>query len=231
MTKPAKKPAKKPKKSPKKQPAITPEVVIQPVLVQTEEEALEALETDRRRKERDFLGRFMNPEKAGGQIPRYRRDVADRVEALTALEVLRKAVLQKGRLDDSVKNQINEILNDHSNRLKAVLVGLSQKRIDSIIAITQDLDRLEDELSSRNLGVLTTTTLLQLHTTLAAREKQFVDFISAIASLTLPERMEDKFESSSFLKELEDKGVETTISSRRKVLALVDRIVSEQRKS
>ena len=208
------------KKNKKEEVALVPSVVVSDI---------EQIEEERKRLiEKDKAG-YYNRERIGLEVPQYRQRSPTKEDALSALDTLREFVFSKGMLEKDVREKINEVLNDHSNRIKMYLVGLSRLKIDNLFSLVKDIDRVETELVSRNLERLDTETLISLFKTLTVREKELVDYISAMPQSNLPLQLDDREEEvKELVEKLESRGISVpNVAGRRNVTALLDKVLRE----
>lgn len=208
------------KKNKKEEVALVPSVVVSDI---------EQIEEERKRLiEKDKAG-YYNRERIGLEVPKYRQKSPTKEDALSALDTLREFVFSKGMLEKDVREKINEVLNDHSNRIKMYLVGLSRLKIDNLFSLVKDIDRVETELVSRNFERLDTETLISLFKTLTVREKELVDYISAMPQSNLPLQLDDREEEvKELVEKLESRGISVpNVAGRRNVTALLDKVLRE----
>lgn len=175
-----------------------------------------------------FKEEFFNREKVDGKLPEYHEKNQSRAHVLQALDTVRDFISSGGSLDEEVKSKINDLLEDHSNRLKMFLIGVSHVRVNNLTTLLRDIDRLERELSSRNLEVLNTNQLLAYYNSLSAREQGLVTYLKELTEVTLPGRVETDSDQEKAAKLLEEAGVTTpNVAARRNVRDLLDKIARE----
>lgn len=175
-----------------------------------------------------FRDSFFNPEKVDGKLPEYHESNLSRAHVLQALDTVRDFISSGGSLDEEVKSKINDLLEDHSNRLKMFLIGVSHVRVNNLTTLLRDIDRIERELSSRNMEVLNTNQLLAYYNSLSAREQGLVNYLKELTEVTLPGRVETDSDQEKAAKLLEEAGVTTpNVAARRNVRDLLDKIARE----
>lgn len=226
-----KKPAiKKSKPVVKKNEAVVKNTSVElvPITIVSE---IDTIAEDRRKLiEKDKAG-FYNRERIGLEVPEYRKNSPTKENALSALDTLREFVFSKGMLEKDIRDRINEVLNDHSNRIKMYLVGISRLKIDNLYNLAKDIDRAETELVSRDFERIDTETLIALFKTLTAREKELIDFISAMPQSNLPGQLDDREEEvKELVEKLESRGISVpNVAGRRNVTSLLDKVLRDAR--
>lgn len=203
-------------------------VELVPITVVSE---LDTIADERKRLiEKDKAG-FYNRERIGLEVPDYRKNSPTKENALSALDTLREFVFSKGMLEKDIRDKINEVLNDHSNRIKMYLVGISRLKIDNLYNLAKDIDRAETELVSRDFERIDTETLIALFKTLTAREKELIDFISAMPQSNLPGQLDDREEEvKELVEKLESRGISVpNVAGRRNVTSLLDKVLRDAR--
>lgn len=164
-----------------------------------------------------------------GPIAEHRQGNNDRQRIIAALETVREFLVnQDGRLSVEVQSTIDELLRDHNTRLKVVLVALSKARVTNMVDIIQDLNRIEDEMSTRDLSGMSPRTLAVLHKSLSDREKTLVEFIGMVSMAGLPTKYDEPEYVAHIEEHLRTRGVEIPgVQSRRNIAALVSQLAQE----
>jgi len=186
-----------------------------------------ALLKKRKEKEKEILENFINMDAVGLEVQPHRKSGSKTLGELSSIKD--QIIDSRGPLKEEVVDIINSVLEDHQTRLKVFLVSLSRAKIESLSKLSIDIDRMETELSSRNLSMMNNKQLLELYKVMSDREKMLADYVVGIANSSFPNSYEGQSSGGEIAKDaIERHGVDVpNVAARRSVVSLVDRITRE----
>lgn len=194
--------------------------VVEGEIVDENDEELKRL----RRQRENLISRHriltINPERIDMEVPEYRRKKVTREAALAGLRDVRDYIAN-GPSDEDLIAKINALLDDSNARTKMFLAALAGKKQEDLVLITQDMDRLEEELVSRNFETLPATVLIQIYNSLSTRARASEEFLSDFANLEVPKTVTQKAQALIAENKLQKHGVVDNTATRRKVLAML----------
>lgn len=144
-----------------------------------------------------------------------------------------------GKLSKEAKKAFEDILHDHSNRIKAGLVAMAMGRFEQIASLTRKMDSIEKEVDRRltdrdeegnpTIRRVNLKDLAIMYRALADREKTVINFMDEVASGGMPEKLEERLEMADLEEGLAERGVNgiPEPESREKVVKLLQRLVEK----
>lgn len=167
------------------------------------------------------------------RLPTYRRRRVTRQKALEALEDIQVFMMDGNQLDDALRERINRVLSDHSNRLKALISAVIRVRSEQLAVLIQDVDAATEEVALRfhqgrdDTNLMPTHQLLEIVKVLTMREKLLSDFLTDASKLPSPDKIDKPGEK--ILERLKSLGIDAvpTPAARRNVTSVVDQIVKD----
>lgn len=187
--------------------------------------------TPKEEREKAFKESFFSPDLIDRELPAHHKENITRQRALQALDVLRDFISSGGSITEETRMEINRMLDDHTNRVKTMIVGISQVRANNLSTLIRDIDALEKELASRNIGYMSTEQLVSLYNTLTKREKEIIDFLLKMSDLAMPKTLEGDSTQEKAAKKLEELGINIpNVAGRRNIRELMDRILRDIQK-
>lgn len=171
---------------------------------------------------------FFSPDCIDRELPDHHKENVTRQRALKALDTLRDFISSGGSITEETREEINRLLDDHANRVKTMIVGISQVRANNLSTLIRDIDALEQELASRNIRYMSTEQLINFYNTLTKREKELIDFLMKVSEVNIPKTLEGESAQEKAAKNLEELGVEVpNVAGRRNIREMMDRILRD----
>lgn len=160
----------------------------------------------------------------------HRRNRPSRKKALEALQYLQDFLLDGNPIDDDVRERVNEILIENSNRLRALVHGMARARAEENVILGQDFDRCMDLLSDKIDERSSIQDIVSVANLVNNRDKANSALIIEVSKVPDPSKLDKPGEK--ILDRLKNVGIVDipSTSQRKKVQGVLDKVIREAQK-